>query len=102
LQYQLSNDNAKIGAISIQTNGELLIFKDRLRKIIVPPCLANGKASTQTPKSVLVYFEDASSEMKETSTSSSSSKKVFVFFMLQVYYICPEYYHCRILWQLQL
>jgi hypothetical protein len=100
LQYWLSNDNAKFGAISIQTNEELLLFKDCLRKIIVPPCLTNGKASTQTPKQVLVHFEDASSEIKET--SSSSSKKVFVFFMLQVYYICPEYYHCRILWQLQL
>ena len=83
LQYRLSNDNTKIGAISIQTNEELLLFKDRLRKIIVPPRLANGKASTRTPKAVLVYFEDAS-EVKETPTSSSSSKKVFAFFSLQV------------------
>lgn len=83
LQYRLSNDNTKIGAISIQTNEELLLFKDHLRKIIVPPRLANGKASTRTPKAVLVYFEDAS-EVKETPTSSSSSKKVFAFFSLQV------------------
>jgi hypothetical protein len=84
LQYHLSNDNAKIGAISIQTNEELLLFKDRLRKIIVPPRLANGKASTRAPKAVLVYFEDASTEMKETPTSSSGSKKVFVFLTLQI------------------
>ena len=79
LQYRLSSDNAKIGAISIQTNEELLLFKDRLRKLIVPPRLANGKVSTRTPKAVLVYFEDASSEVKETLTSSGNSKKVFVF-----------------------
>ena len=78
LQYRLSYDNAKIGAISIQTNEELLLFKQRLRKIIVPPRLANGKVSTRTPKPVLVYFEDASIE---TPTSSGSTgKKVFLFF----------------------
>ena len=83
LQYRLSNDNAKIGAISIQTNEELQIFKERLRQLIVPPRLASGKASSRTPKPVLVHFEDASNETKETSTSSGS-KKVFLFFLLQV------------------
>ena len=77
LQYQLSNDNAKIGAISIKTDEELVLFKERLRKIIVPPRLANGKVSTRTPKPVLVYFEDASSETKETSTSSGSKKVIY-------------------------
>lgn len=83
LQYRLSNDNAKIGSISIQTNEELLLFKERLRKMIVPPRLANGKVSTRTPKPVLVYFEDASIEMKETPTSSGS-KKVFLYVMYLV------------------
>ena len=83
LQYRLSTDNAKIGSISIQNNEELQLFKERLRNIIVPPRLANGKVSTRTPKAVLVYFADASSEMKENSTSTGS-RKVFVFFMLQV------------------
>lgn len=82
LQYRLSTDNAKIGTISIQTNDELRLFKERLRNLIVPPRLANGKVSTRTPKPVLVFFEDAgiSSETKETLTASagSSSKKVFI------------------------
>ena len=82
LQYRLSTDNAKIGIISIQTNDELQLFKERLRNLIVPPRLANGKVSTRTPKPVLVFFEDAgiSSETKETLTASagSSSKKVFI------------------------
>ena len=94
LQYRLSNDITKVGAISIQTNKELLPFKDRLRKIIIPPHLANGRASTRTPKAVLVYFEDASSEMKETLASGNSSKKVYIFFML---YFVAKYYYCRIL-----
>lgn len=84
LQYRLSTDNAKIGAISIQTNEELQLFKDRLRNIIVPPRLTNRKVSTCTPKAVLAYFEDASSETKESLTASMGSKKVFVFFMVQV------------------
>lgn len=88
LQYRLSTDNAKIGAISIQTNEEFQFFKDRLRKIIVPPLLSNGKVSSRTPKAVLVYFEDANSETKDISTASMGSKKVFVFFMLQVYAFC--------------
>jgi hypothetical protein len=78
LQYRLSSDNAKVGVISIQSNEELQIFKNRMRKLIVPPHLANGKASTQTLKAVLVYFEDASSEIKDTPTSSGGSKKVFI------------------------
>ena len=89
LQYRLSNDNAKIGSISIQTCDKLQIFKERLRKMIVPPLLANGKVSTRTLKPVLVYFEDASSEMRETplATSSGSKKVLFLFFMPQVYLI---------------
>ena len=79
LQYRLSSDNTKIGAISIQTNEELLFFKERLRQMIVPPRLANGKASSRTPKPVLVYFEDAS-ETKETPTSSGSKKVFYSFF----------------------
>ena len=84
----------KIGTISIQTNEELLLFKDHLRKIIILPCLINGKASTWTPKAVLVYFEDASSEMKETLASGNSSKKVYIYIML---YFVTKYYYCRIL-----
>ncbi len=79
LQYRLSSDNSKARAISIQSNEELKLFKDRMRQLIVPPRLANGKASSRILKAVLVYFEDASSEVKEISTSSGNSKKVLVF-----------------------
>ena len=83
LQYRLSTDNAKIGAISIQTNEELQLFKDCLRNVVVPPRLANGKVSSSTPKAVLVYFEDANSiETKETQTTSTGSKKVQYLYLL--------------------
>ena len=78
LQYRLGSDNPKVGAISIQTNNELQLFIDRLRKLIVPPRLANGKASTRTQKPVLVYFEDSSSSntQKETVASNVGPRKV--------------------------
>lgn len=65
LQYRLSSDNTEARAISIQTSEELKLFKDRMRTLIVPPRLANGKASTRIPKAVLVFFEDTSGEIKE-------------------------------------
>jgi hypothetical protein len=94
LQYRLSSDNAKVGAISIQTNEELLLFKDRMRKLIVPPRLANGRASTRIPKAVLVYFEDASGETKEsrTTTSTSGSKKVFVLYYIRCKSLISYYF----------
>lgn len=87
LQYRLSNDHAKVGAISIKTNDELALFKERLRKIIVPPRLANGKVSSRTPKHVLVYFEDASSETREISTSSASKKVIFFYAASMIYFV---------------
>lgn len=76
MQYRLSTDNSKAGAISIQTEEELRLFKERLRSIIVPPRLANGKVSTRAPKAVLVYFEDVNNEARDTLTASTGSKKV--------------------------
>ena len=45
LQYQLSTDTAKIGAILIQSDAELQLFKERMRKLIVPPCLSNDSGN---------------------------------------------------------
>ena len=81
LQYRLGSDNAKAGAISIQTDDELQLFKERMRKLIVPPRLANGKPSTRAPKPVLVYFEDSSSESKETTNSGNSRKVCIIRYM---------------------
>lgn len=61
LQYWL-DCKAKTAFTSIQSNDELEIFIETVRPLIVPPCLANGKPSTQPMKPVTVYFDDAASE----------------------------------------
>ena len=92
MQYRLSTDNSKAGAISIQTDEELRLFKERLRSIIVPPRLANGKVSTRAPKAVLVYFEDVSdgNEARDTLTASSGSKKV-IFYAENIMHFLTDY-----------
>jgi len=75
LQYRLGSDSAKAGAISIQTDNELQMFKDRMRKLIVPSLLSNGKPSTRALKPVLVYFEDSNNEQTETIKNTTNSKK---------------------------
>ncbi|KAI6033625.1 hypothetical protein BKA83DRAFT_16003 [Pisolithus microcarpus] len=62
LRYRLDSDKAKAGTISIQNDDELAMFKDRMRSLIVPPRLANGKPSNCPLKNVLIYFEDADTE----------------------------------------
>lgn len=62
LRYRLDSDKAKAGTISIQNDDELAMFKDRMRSLIVPPRLANGKPSNRPLKNVLIYFEDADVE----------------------------------------
>ena len=57
LQYRLDSDKQKDGATSIQTIDELDLFKARLRALIVPQRLTNGKPSTRPIKKVTVYFE---------------------------------------------
>ncbi|KAI6040191.1 hypothetical protein EDC04DRAFT_2894411 [Pisolithus marmoratus] len=66
LRYRLDSDKAK---------AELEIFKARLRSLIVPPRLANGKPSTHPPKNVLVYFEDVGSGNDGNANNSSNSNK---------------------------
>ena len=62
LQYRLDSDKVKAGATSIRTDDELVLFKTRMRSLIVPPLLANGKPSNCTPKSVQVIFEDTGAD----------------------------------------
>ncbi|KAF8834427.1 hypothetical protein BDN67DRAFT_985326 [Paxillus ammoniavirescens] len=57
LRYWLDSDKQKDGATSIQTSNELNLFKARLRALIVPQRLTNGKPSTRPIKKVTVYFE---------------------------------------------
>ena len=45
LQYKLSNDKVKAPVTSIQDDKELEMFITRMRELIVPQCLANGKLS---------------------------------------------------------
>jgi len=58
----LDSDKAKVGATSIETDEEFTIFKAKMRTLIVPQRLPNGKISTRVPKNCLVYFQDGSVE----------------------------------------
>lgn len=58
LRYRLDSDKAKAGVTSINTDEELDIFKTKMRELILPQRLANGKLSTRPHKSVVVLFED--------------------------------------------
>ena len=85
LCYRLGTDKAKASATSIQTEEELKIFKERMRSLIVPQRLANGKLSTRVLKPVTVCFEDSadsgSSRAGATGSTKSktSGKKVCIF-----------------------
>ena len=66
LCYRLDLDKAKAGAISIQTEAEFKLFNDRMRDLLVPPVLANGKKSSRIMKKVQVIFEDASIDQQSS------------------------------------
>ncbi|KAF8545685.1 hypothetical protein OG21DRAFT_1492043 [Imleria badia] len=66
LRYCLDVDKAKAGVILIQTDGELKMFKDYMRDLLVPPVLANGKKSSHIMKKVHVIFEDASMDQQSS------------------------------------
>ncbi|KAI6009822.1 hypothetical protein PISMIDRAFT_106262, partial [Pisolithus microcarpus 441] len=75
LCYRLDSDKAKFGAMSIQSEEELDLFKARMRTLIIPQCLPSGKLSTCPLKAILVFFEDVSTaDAKNPSTTSSGSK----------------------------
>jgi hypothetical protein len=77
LQYRLPDvDKAKEGFTSIQTETELVLFKTRMRPLIVRGRLSNGRMSNRAPKNPIVLFADAS---VENGDSSTCSKTVFFF-----------------------
>ncbi|KAH7923723.1 hypothetical protein BV22DRAFT_1130419 [Leucogyrophana mollusca] len=75
LQYRLDSDKAKTNATSIQNDEELDIFIGRIRALVVPTRLANGKPSTRAIKAVTVRFEDAGTKDISTTSSAGNGKK---------------------------
>jgi hypothetical protein len=61
LQYRL-DCKAKTAFTSLQSDKELDVFIETMRSLIIPPRLANGKASTRPMKAVTVYFDDVASD----------------------------------------
>ena len=79
LRYKLTNEKAKAPATSICDDDELQIFVEKMRALLVPPLLANGKPSKRAPpKNCTVCFEDATMEAKtmENSGGKGKTKKV--------------------------
>jgi hypothetical protein len=78
LQYRLDSDKAKTGATSIRSDEELSIFKERMRRLIVPQRLPSGKISTRPLREVRVCFEDAGEQAagKDISAGKTAGKKV--------------------------
>jgi hypothetical protein len=74
LRYCLNTDKVKSRGVSIQFLEEFDLFISRMKPLIVPPRLANGKTSTCALKPVMVYFEDVNEGAKE-STGSAEKKK---------------------------
>lgn len=79
LRYRLESDKAKAGATSIGSNEELDIFTQRMRPLIVPQRLANGKISTRALKAIVVHFEDAmvAEENNKVAQHKGKVKKVY-------------------------
>jgi hypothetical protein len=75
LQYPLNMDKVKSQGVSIQSLEEFDLFISRMQPLIVPLRLANGKPSTCALRAVMVYFENVSEEMKESTGSATAEKK---------------------------
>ncbi len=75
LRYKLSNDKAKAPTTLIQNEDELQIFVERMRSLLVPQRLANGRVSKRAPKNIIVYFEDPTAEGKTADCSDGKGKK---------------------------
>jgi hypothetical protein len=65
LQYRLDGDKPSVGATRIRSEVDLDDFKQRMRLLIVPQRLRNGKTSTRVLKPVRVCFEDMTEEVVE-------------------------------------
>jgi hypothetical protein len=78
LQYRLDSDKPKACAMSIRSDEELDLFKERMRGLIVPQKLASGKVSTRVLKPVRVNFEDVGEQAASapTTATTASGKKV--------------------------
>jgi hypothetical protein len=76
LQYWLESDKPKTGAVSIQSDDELVLFEACMRPLIVPQQLPSGKISTRSLKPVSIFFEDATTAAS-AKTAKNSGKKVF-------------------------
>jgi hypothetical protein len=78
LQYWLESDKPKTGAVSIQSDDELVLFEARMRPLIVPQRLPSGKISTRSLKPVSVFFEDATTAnaTANAKTAKNAGKKV--------------------------
>lgn len=88
LRYRLDTDKQKAAATSIQTTEEFVIFKDRMRTLIVPQKLPSGKLSTRVLKPVTVSFEDgADSDTPVPSHNSSQSGEKKVWFIIYSHFL---------------
>jgi hypothetical protein len=75
LRYKLSNDKAKAPSTSIQNEDELQIFVERMRALLVPQRLTNGKGAKRAHKNITVCFEDPTAEAKTADHSDSSKRR---------------------------
>src|ERR1700733_14225809 len=76
LRYRLNTEKAKQALTSIASADELSIFIDRMRALLVPQRLANGKVSTKALKAVSVIFQDGNQEDAAAQSGKSKKKKV--------------------------
>jgi hypothetical protein len=74
LRYRLEGDKPKVGATTIKSEVQLEHFKQRMRLLIVPQRLANGKISQRQLKPIRVYFEDAAEDIIERSGKNLQNK----------------------------
>jgi hypothetical protein len=85
LCYKLDTDKVKAAPTSISSDYELSTFYDRMKNLIVPPKLANGKYSQKKMKPVQVIFSDSVEGTELTNNAAKKAKKVsqsFIYFMI--------------------
>ena len=85
LGYRLDSDKAKMGSTLIQSDLKLQIFVDRMRPMIVPPHLSNGKPSTRLLKQVIVIFDASAGANVPTEGPKHSNKVSYCS-----YFVCED------------
>ncbi|KAF8431517.1 hypothetical protein L210DRAFT_866544, partial [Boletus edulis BED1] len=73
LQYRLESDKGKPVFTPIQSDEELELFMDRMRPLIVPQLLSNGKISARPLKPILVIFDDSRNDESVKSPARPST-----------------------------